>query len=273
MRVSGVRLSKNDSSSSRSTARSIPGLTASTLRRQLVARLVALDEELAGVGDDVGVGQDPLAVDDDAGAAGLLRAVLGPGMGQVGIPHRRGDLHDRIADLRLLASSWPAGRRPEPGRVKTDTMTRAGTARAAAVIQPEIIRGIFIAGTRFWLPNANRERPLSRPIAPVHEQTRPIRPGKRPGISANSFRSSRSYRLPSRLGSVRCQSPVSVHKTSDLPLPGDAIAQGLTSRISILPAIATTLRSVSEAVDHPLFTLRVSVEASSMTATRSIVPI
>ena len=35
MRASGGRLSKNDSSSSRSTARSMPGLTASTLAGSL----------------------------------------------------------------------------------------------------------------------------------------------------------------------------------------------------------------------------------------------
>ena len=50
---------------------------------QLVARLVAFDEELAGVEHDVGIGQDALAVDDDPGAAGVLRAMLGPGMSQV----------------------------------------------------------------------------------------------------------------------------------------------------------------------------------------------
>ena len=45
----GGRLSKNDSSSSLRTARSIPGLTADHGGRQLVARLLALHEELAGV--------------------------------------------------------------------------------------------------------------------------------------------------------------------------------------------------------------------------------
>ena len=55
------------------------------LRRQLVARLVALDEELAGVGDHVGVGQDPLALDDDAGAAGLAGLRLVQGLVKSGI--------------------------------------------------------------------------------------------------------------------------------------------------------------------------------------------
>ncbi len=70
---------------------------------QLVARLVAFHEELAGIENDVGVGQDALAVDDDPRAAGFLRAVLGPGMSQVGVAHRRGDLDDRLADLAFLS--------------------------------------------------------------------------------------------------------------------------------------------------------------------------
>ena len=148
MRGSGVRLSKNDSSSSLSTARSMPGLTASTCGRQLLARLVALDEELAGVGDHVGIGQDPLALDDHAGAAGLAGALLGPGLGQVGEPHRGGDLHDRVADLRLRGVVLDRGR---PGRARdaqAANMTRAGAMTAAASRRTEIIRVIFIAGTR-----------------------------------------------------------------------------------------------------------------------------
>ena len=54
------------------------------LRRQLVARLVALDEELAGVGDHVGVGEDPLALDDDPGAAGLAAGCAWSRAGEVG---------------------------------------------------------------------------------------------------------------------------------------------------------------------------------------------
>ena len=70
---------------------------------KLVARLVAFHEELAGIKNDVGVCQDALAVNDHSGAARFLRAVLGPGLGQVGIAHRRGDLDDRFANLAFLS--------------------------------------------------------------------------------------------------------------------------------------------------------------------------
>ena len=53
-----------------------PGADRLDLGRQLVARLIAFDEELAGIEHDVGVGEDSLAVDHDAGAAGFLRACL-----------------------------------------------------------------------------------------------------------------------------------------------------------------------------------------------------
>ena len=102
MRATGGRLSKNDSSSSFRYRQVDPRADRLDPGGQLVARLVAFDEELAGVEHDVGVGQDALAVDDDAGAAGFVRAVLGPGLCQVGIAHRRGDLDDRLADLAFL---------------------------------------------------------------------------------------------------------------------------------------------------------------------------
>ena len=131
-----------------------------------------------------------------------LRAVLGPGMGQVGIAHRRGDLHDRVADLA------PPERRLRPGRRGRTRDAReqdkAGTVTAVAVIQAEIIRGMFIAGTRFWLPNTicriDRRRAASCDI-----RTRSIRPGVRPGVAANELiRSERnrasSYPVAGRLG-------------------------------------------------------------------------
>ena len=93
------------------------------------------------------VGQDSLAVDDDPGAAGLLRAVLGPRMSQVGLAHRRADLDDRFADLALLgvALGRSSAGEAKAGMLKNKAVAKAGTGRPA-VIQPEIIRRMFIAG-------------------------------------------------------------------------------------------------------------------------------
>ena len=46
------------------------------MRRDLVARLVGLDLDLAGVEHDVRVGQDAFALDDDAGAGHFRGACL-----------------------------------------------------------------------------------------------------------------------------------------------------------------------------------------------------
>ena len=61
-----------------------PGLTASTVAFSFSLDCWLSTEELAGVEDHVGVGQDPLAGDDHPRAAGLPRALLGPGADDVG---------------------------------------------------------------------------------------------------------------------------------------------------------------------------------------------
>ncbi len=125
--------------------------------RELVARLVTLDEELTGVCNHVGISEDALALDDHARATGLAGAVLGPGLGQVGEPHRGGDLHDRVADLRLRRVVIGRGRRGRARCAKAPIRTRAGAMTAAADRPTEIIRGVFIAWTRSSLPDTLTE--------------------------------------------------------------------------------------------------------------------
>jgi hypothetical protein len=54
-------------------------------RRNVARRLIRLDIYLARIFDDVCVGQNPLAIDDNAGAFDLLRAILGPRTKQIGV--------------------------------------------------------------------------------------------------------------------------------------------------------------------------------------------
>src|SRR5271157_3882889 len=65
---------------------------------QLFAGLLAFHAELAGVEDHVSVGENSLAANDDSRSACLARALLGPGMEDVGIAQGRRDLDDRLAD-------------------------------------------------------------------------------------------------------------------------------------------------------------------------------
>ena len=122
-------------------------------RGQLVARLIALDKELAGVEHNVCIGEDALAVDDHSCGGGVLRAVLGPGMNQVRVPHCRADLHDRFADLALLGVALGQILRLRDRSLRTGA-TRSQplqTVPAAALVGPEIIRKMFITWlTRWW---------------------------------------------------------------------------------------------------------------------------
>ena len=65
-------------------------------RREPLARAVGLDEQPRGVLGDVGVGEDPLAVDDDARAGDLLGVVLPPRLVEVRLADRGEDPHDRV---------------------------------------------------------------------------------------------------------------------------------------------------------------------------------
>ena len=71
------------------------------LGRHPLGRLVGLHENLAGVGHDVGIGENPLARQDDAAAGGFAGRVLGPGAEEVGLAKRRVDLNDGIGNLVL----------------------------------------------------------------------------------------------------------------------------------------------------------------------------
>ena len=146
MRGRGGRLSKNDSSSSLSTARSMPGLIDSTVATCLSLDWYDLDEELARVGDDVGIGEDSLALDDHAGAAGLARGLLGPGPHQVGAAHRGRDLHDRLAQrlfLRVVVVTSGVGDR---GVCHCQTNQGQSTVAPAAIaLENETVRLCVIA--------------------------------------------------------------------------------------------------------------------------------
>ena len=67
--------------------------------RQLVAGLVGLHLDLAGVEGDVGVGQDAVALDDHAGARDLDWRLLGPGPVGVGVAHGGEHLDDRVLQI------------------------------------------------------------------------------------------------------------------------------------------------------------------------------
>ena len=62
--------------------------------RELVPGLVGLDLHLAGVENQVGVGEDALALDDHAAAADLRRRLLGPGLVGIRVPDGGEDFDD-----------------------------------------------------------------------------------------------------------------------------------------------------------------------------------
>ena len=111
---------------------------------ELVAGLLALDEDLARVGGDVGVGEDPLAVDHDARAAGFAGALLGPGTDDVGVTHGRQDLttDSRMIFSRVLSEVWSAEAVTHETRPTMDTIIRG----------IRVSLGSFIAETRMRLP-------------------------------------------------------------------------------------------------------------------------
>ena len=65
---------------------------------EFVAGLVGLDLDLAGVEDDVGVGEDAVAVDDHAAAGVVLGGLLGPGLVRIGVTHGGEHLDHRGLD-------------------------------------------------------------------------------------------------------------------------------------------------------------------------------
>ena len=117
---------------------------------QLLAGLLALHEELAGVEDHVGVGQDPLAVDDDPGAAGLAGLCLVQGR--------------RMSGYRSVAEILTTDSRMSFSRVLSEACSAeaiTGDARptlATIISDIRVSLGIFIAGTRMRCrkPIANR---------------------------------------------------------------------------------------------------------------------
>ena len=204
-------------------------------RGQLVARLIALDEELAGVEHDVGVGQNSLAVDDDPRAAGVLRAVLGPRMSHVRIPHRRADLHDRFADLAFLGIALGRILRLEPDGRTHKTGRRQGreSHRPRLSSNPKSIVACSSRGSLGGCSDSivNDLRPAR--TAPTCDQTRSIRPGDKPASRRTNDRSMRnrdsSYPLPARVG----REQLSLAAWPRLPVADVARPQaGLISKLS-----------------------------------------
>ena len=64
--------------------------------RKLVAGLVGLHLHLAGIEHHVGVGEDTLPLDDDAGAGGFARGLFCPWFVGIGAAHRGEDLHHGV---------------------------------------------------------------------------------------------------------------------------------------------------------------------------------
>ena len=69
------------------------------LGRHAVGGLVGLDEDLAGVEHHVGVGENPIALDDRPRAAAFLGVRLVPRPDEIRLAAGDVDLHDRVGDL------------------------------------------------------------------------------------------------------------------------------------------------------------------------------
>ena len=85
------------------------------LGRYALGRLVRLHENLTGIADDVGVGENPLAGKDHAAAGYFAGRILGPGANKVRLTQRRMDLHDGIGNLVLGIGRSRKKRQQEDG--------------------------------------------------------------------------------------------------------------------------------------------------------------
>ena len=77
----------------------------------LVARLVGLHLNLAGVEDDVRVGEDAAARDDRAAAGEILRGLLSPGAVGIGVARGGEDFDDAVLDGGVGFRRGGGGRR------------------------------------------------------------------------------------------------------------------------------------------------------------------
>ena len=77
---------------------------------EFVAGLVGLHLHLTRVEGEVGVGEDALALDDDAGPGGFARSLLGPRLAEIGVAHGRENFHDGVFDAAVGGGSRGGGR-------------------------------------------------------------------------------------------------------------------------------------------------------------------